>query len=228
MKVTSLLLASLPVDQLASWPISAVRVVSPPDDCSCCDPEPVACRRVFSHGGDMRKAILATTLLLASGGAAVAADNGFYLGGSVGNANVEIENLGGLSGADFKGDDTAYKLIVGIRPLDWLAVEGSYVNFGEAEDTVLGVPLKAEGDGISAFVVGFLPIGPVDLFAKGGLISWDTKVSGFDGDGTDLAYGVGAQFRVWSIGIRAEYEIFDVDDVEDLSMVSIGATFTFL
>ncbi len=45
----------------------------------------------------MRKAILATTLLLASGGAAVAADNGFYLGGSVGKANVEIENLGGLS-----------------------------------------------------------------------------------------------------------------------------------
>ena len=86
------------------------------------------------------------------------------------------------------------------------------------------MPLKAEGDGISAFVVGFLPIGPVDLFAKGGLISWDTKVSGFDGDGTDLAYGVGAQFRVWSIGIRAEYEVFDVDDVEDLSMVSIGAT----
>ena len=175
----------------------------------------------------MRKAILATTLLLATGGA-VAADNGFYLGGSVGNANVEIENLGGLSSADFKGDDTGYKFIVGIRPLDWLAVEGSYVNFGEPKDTVLGVPLEAEGDGISAFVVGFLPIGPVDLFAKGGLISWDTKVTGFDGDGTDLAYGVGAQFRVWSISLRAEYEIFDVADVKDLNMVSIGATFTFL
>jgi Outer membrane protein beta-barrel domain len=176
----------------------------------------------------MHKAILATTLLFVSGGAAVAADNGIYIGGSVGNANLEIENLGGFSSADFKGDDTAYKFIVGIRPLDWLAVEASYVNFGEPEDTIEGVSLEAEGDGISAFVVGFLPIGPVDLFAKGGLISWDSKVTGFDEDGTDLAYGVGAQFRVWGIGVRAEYEIFDVDDVEDLSLLSVGATYTFL
>ena len=47
-------------------------------------------------------------------------------------------------------------------------------------------------------------------------------------DGTDLAYGVGAQFRVWSLSLRAEYEKFDVDDVDDLNMVSVGFTFTFL
>ncbi len=175
----------------------------------------------------MRKAILAAALLVASG-SALAADNGIYIGGSVGKANLEIDNLAGIDEADFEGDDTGYKFIVGIRPLDWFGVEASYVNFGEAEDTVLGFSLEAEGDGISAFGVGFLAVGPVDLFAKGGLISWDSKVTGFDEDGTDLAYGVGAQFRVWSISVRAEYEIFDVDDVDDLSMISIGATFTFL
>jgi hypothetical protein len=47
-------------------------------------------------------------------------------------------------------------------------------------------------------------------------------------DGTDLAYGVGAQFRVWSLSLRAEYEVFDVDDVDDLNMISVGFTFTFL
>lgn len=172
----------------------------------------------------MRSAIVATSLLLASGVAA-AADNGFYLGGSVGQANLEIDDLGGVTAADFEGDDTGFKLIAGIRPLDWLAVEAAYVNFGEPEDG----GLRAEGDGISAFAVGFLPVGPVDLFAKGGLISWDSKISGsFDDDGTDLAYGAGVQFRVWSISLRAEYEIFDVDDIDDLSMASIGATFTFL
>ncbi|HEX2492612.1 MAG TPA: outer membrane beta-barrel protein [Steroidobacter sp.] len=176
----------------------------------------------------MRKAFLATALLLASGGAAMAADNGVYLGASVGKANLDIDNIGGVSAADFKGEDTGYKLIAGIRPLDWLAVEASYVNFGEPDDTVGGVNLQAEGDGISAFAVGFLAIGPVDLFAKGGLISWDSKVSGgFDDDGTDLAYGAGAQVRVWSISLRAEYEVFDVEDV-DLNMASIGVTYTFL
>ena len=104
------------------------------------------------------------------------------------------------------------------------------MNFGEPEDDVLGSPLEAEGDGISAFAVGFLPIGPVDLFAKAGLIAWDSKIDGgvFDDDGTDLAYGVGAQFRVLGLSIRAEYEKFDDQRRRDLDMISIGVTYTFL
>jgi hypothetical protein len=178
----------------------------------------------------MRKAILFAVALFALPVLpAVAADNGFYLGGSVGQANLKIDDISdGISTADFKGDDTAFKLIAGIRPLDWLGVEAAYVNFGEPEDTVLNQKLKADGDGISAFAVGFLPTGPVDLFAKVGLISWDSKISGsFDDDGTDLAYGVGAQFRVLGLSIRAEYEKFDISDV-DLDMVSVGLTYTFL
>jgi opacity protein-like surface antigen len=178
----------------------------------------------------MRKAILFAAALLALPALpAVAADNGFYLGGSVGQANLKIDDLtDGVGVQDFDADDTAFKLIAGIRPLDWLGVEAAYVNFGEPEDTVLGQKLEAEGDGISAFAVGFLPTGPVDLFAKAGLISWDSKISGsFDDDGTDLAYGFGAQFRVLGLSIRAEYEKFDISDV-DLDMISVGLTYTFL
>jgi opacity protein-like surface antigen len=179
----------------------------------------------------MRKAILFAAALLALPVLpAVAADNGFYLGGSVGQAGLKIDDLtdGALPNDDFDGDDTAWKLIAGFRPLDWLGLEAAYVNFGEPEDTVLGQKLKAKGDGISAFAVGFLPTGPVDLYAKVGLISWDSKIaSGFDDSGTDLAYGVGAQFRVLSLSIRAEYEKFDVSDV-DLDMISVGLTYTFL
>jgi hypothetical protein len=178
----------------------------------------------------MRKAILFAVALFALPVLpAVAADNGFYLGGSIGQAGLKIDDVSnGISTADFDADDLGFKLIAGIRPLDWLGVEAAYVNFGEPEDTVLGQKLKAEGDGISAFAVGFLPTGPVDLFAKVGLISWDSKISGtFDDDGTDLAYGVGAQFRVLGLSIRAEYEKFDVSDV-DLDMISVGLTYTFL
>jgi len=178
----------------------------------------------------MRKAILFAAALIALPVLpAVAADNGFYLGGSVGQANLKISDItDGISTADFDADDTAFKLIAGIRPLDWLGVEAAYVNFGEPEDTVLNQKLKADGDGISAFAVGFLPTGPVDLFAKVGLISWDSKISGsFDDSGTDLAYGVGAQFRVLGLSIRAEYEKLDISDV-DLDMISVGLTYTFL
>lgn len=174
-------------------------------------------------------ALLSPAVLLGMSVPALAADNGIYIGGSVGQANVEVDNIPELSSEDFKGDDTGYKFIVGIRPLDWLAVEANYVDFGSPKDTVAGTQVKASGDGITASVLGFLPIGPVDLFARAGLISWDTDLEGRPStDGTDLAYGVGAQFRVWSISVRAEYEKFDVDDLDDLSMFSIGATFTFL
>jgi opacity protein-like surface antigen len=179
----------------------------------------------------MRKAIvLAAALFALPVLPAVAADNGFYLGASVGQANLKIDDLTNntFEDDDFDADDLAFKLIAGIRPLDWLGVEAAYVNFGEPEDTVLGQKLKADGDGISAFAVGFLATGPVDLFAKVGLISWDSKISGsFDDDGTDLAYGAGAQFRVLGLSIRAEYEKFDISDV-DLDMVSVGVTYTFL
>jgi hypothetical protein len=179
----------------------------------------------------MRKAIvLAAALFALPVLPAVAADNGFYLGASLGQANLKIDDLTNntFENDDFDADDMAFKLIAGIRPLDWLGVEAAYVNFGEPEDTVLGQKLKADGDGISAFAVGFLATGPVDLFAKVGLISWDSKISGsFDDDGTDLAYGAGAQFRVLGLSIRAEYEKFDISDV-DLDMISVGVTYTFL
>lgn len=177
----------------------------------------------------MRNAFLLMAVL-GFGSTAMAADNGIYVGGSLGQANVEIDEIGDTT-IDIDGDDTGFKVIAGIRPLDWLGIEANYVNFGEVEDN----GLEIDADGISAFAVGFLAAGPVDLFAKGGLISWDSSI-GIDGvsgdvfseDGTDLAYGVGAQFRVWSLAVRAEYEVFDVDDVDELNMISVGLTFTFL
>lgn len=177
----------------------------------------------------MRKvisSIVVSVAALLGASVASAADNGFYLGASVGDANVEIDE--GLAQID--SNDTGFKVIAGFRPLDWLAFEANYVNFGEPEQG----QLESEADGFSGFVVGFLPIGPVDLFAKGGVVSWDGSVSLKNGpelskqDGTDLAYGVGAQFRLLSLSFRAEYELFDVDDVKDANMLSIGVTYTFL
>lgn len=177
----------------------------------------------------MTKSIVVAILLLAASGSVLAADNGIYLGGSVGQANLEVDNLAGLSAADFDGDDTAFKVIAGFRPLDWFAVEASYVDFGNPDATVLGERFEAQADGISAFAVGFFAIGPVDIFGKLGGINWDSNFSGgLKSDGTDFAYGVGAQFRFLSLSARVEYEGFDLSDVDDLNMISIGLTYTFL
>jgi hypothetical protein len=179
----------------------------------------------------MRKLMLLMGLLAASASAS-AADNGVYVGAGIGQASVEIDGIDSIAGTDFDGDDLGYKLIVGVRPLDWLGFEANYVNFGEPDDTVLGVKIKTEGYGIAGYAVGFVGLGPVDLFAKAGAMSWDTKIDTDFGrddfDGTDLAYGVGAQFRLLSLGVRAEYEVFDIDDVDDANMLSVSVTYTFL
>ena len=172
----------------------------------------------------MMRALAGTALLLLAG-AAMAADNGIYIGGSIGQANVEVED----DLADFDGDDTGFKVIAGIRPLDFLGFELNYVDLGAPEEG--GVEVDATG--IDAFAVGFLPLPLVDLFAKVGVVSWDSSVSVdgvevVDDSGEDLAYGVGAQARFGSIAVRAEYEIFDIDDTDDVNMLSLGLTWTFL
>lgn len=175
----------------------------------------------------MRRSILLATLcgLGALAGTAQAADNGFYLGASLGRSNVDISK----GPVKLDDNDTGYKLIAGFRPLDWLGVEVNYVDFGKMKER----DYQADGDAFSAFAVGFVPVGPVDLFAKAGLVNSDTKVKLRDvgqvlkSDGTNFAYGVGAQLRFLSLSVRAEYEVYDADHVKDLNMFSIGATYTF-
>ena len=174
----------------------------------------------------MRKEILWAAAMLAFGATANAADNGVYLGASLGRANVDIEQ--GLLEID--DDDTGFKIIAGVRPLDWLAVEANYVDFGEARQGIA----SADNDAFSAFGVLFLSFGPADVFGKIGLVKSDVSVrvgnlgEVFEEDGTDPAYGVGVQFRLLSLSVRAEYEIYDVDNVDDLNLFSIGVTYTFL
>lgn len=176
----------------------------------------------------MRRLLLLASSLLMAGASANAADNGFYLGASVGNANIEVDDIDALTRADFKGDDTGFKAIAGLRPLDWLGFELNYVDFGNPEDEVAGTHIETDGNGISGFVVGFLDFGPFDVFAKVGALSWDTDLGAVERDGTDLAYGVGAQFRFLSLAVRAEYELFDMEGIDDANMISLGLTYTFL
>ena len=166
---------------------------------------------------------------------AIAADNGFYLGASVGQSDIKIDD--DFEDIDFSGGDTSFKVFAGFRFLTFLAVEGSYVDFGAPSEFLEGLDSTIETDiaGYDGFVVGMLPLGIADIFIKAGFISWDASISGeFDGvterqseDGTDPAYGIGFQFRIKSFAIRAEFEYFDIEGAKYLYMYSIGGSFTF-
>lgn len=180
----------------------------------------------------MRKHIIAAAGLAAALGAApvLAVDNGIYIGASVGESGVEFDDNEGFN---FDDSDTGYKLDVGWRVMDWFGVEANYVDFGTTKGGFDTAVAEFEADGVNLSALGFLPVGPVDFFVRAGFISWDAKATLTDldltasDDGMDLSYGGGAQFRIWSLSLRAEYEVFDIADADTIDMVSIGLMWTF-
>jgi hypothetical protein len=71
----------------------------------------------------------------------------------------------------------------------------------------------------------------IDLFAKAGAFFWKTENTLLEqtlGEtGTAFAWGLGAGVHLGPIGVRIEWENFQVADPETLSMLSLGATFGF-
>lgn len=178
----------------------------------------------------MRAHCLAAFLSLAAG-AAHGADNGFYLG-----AGVSQSEIAGFENQGFDLDDTAWKIIAGFRPLEVFAVEASYMDLGSESAAVPGFgTASAEANAIAAYGLVFLPLAPIDLYAKAGLALWNVEggLSGvpgtdFDEDGTEFAYGAGIQARFGSLAIRGEYEAFDVENTDGAELFSLALTWTFL
>jgi opacity protein-like surface antigen len=170
---------------------------------------------------------------LAMSGPASATDNGFYVGLGAGQALVGDLNFDGAEGGSrsFDGDDIGFKAFAGfnfaILELVTLGVEGGYVDFGKADDG--GV--EVDSNGFDAFGVAGVQLGPIQLFGKAGVVAWDADASDGDGsvsdDGTDPAYGIGAGLQFGSIGVRAEYEYFDIDVIDDVSLISVSALWVF-
>lgn len=183
-----------------------------------------------------RHALVGTTLMVLAlllMNAESRADSGFYVGGSVGTAGIELDVDSSLT-ENFDEDDFAWKAFAGYSfpvPVVHLAVEAGYVDLGAPSGDVAGTQFEVDADGLAGFGVLGIDLGPIGVFAKYGIISWDAEFSsnGLDGsdDGSDPAYGLGASFGIASFDIRAEYEIFDIEDSEDVSMISVGLVWTF-
>lgn len=155
-------------------------------------------------------------------------DSGLYLGGSVGQSSIE-QDFGG--GVNFDEEDTGYKVFLGynfgVLPLVDLAVEADYRDFGTFEGGGGSVDMVA----FDVYGVAGLNFGPFGLFGKVGYTDADADFNFGDLSESDsesaTTYGVGAKFQLASLALRVEYETFDIDDLDDLNMISVGAVVTF-
>jgi OOP family OmpA-OmpF porin len=160
---------------------------------------------------------------------AAAADNGFYLGAGLTETNFDVD-VDGISD-DF--DDNGFKVIAGWRPLNWLAVEANYLDLGGIDED--GLEIDSSAITLSGLVLA--EIGIVDLYARVGMANWDTDFSvdagSISDDGWEPTYGVGVGVHFGSIGVRAEYERFSTEALDDqietdTDIISVSVTYTFL
>lgn len=174
------------------------------------------------------KPTAARLLLLAPllGAAAHAADHGFYLGAALGQSETRLRQ----SSINLKDTNAGYALIAGIRPIDPLAVELQYVDFGSASDGGAEADSKAG----AGFLVGYLPL-PLpllDVYGKVGAAAWKVDASNplvsLRDSGSSFAWGAGAGLHFGSLGVRLEYQEFSHSGNRNLDLLSLGATWTFL
>ncbi|MBT8090274.1 MAG: porin family protein [Gammaproteobacteria bacterium] len=158
-----------------------------------------------------------------------------YIGASVGQSYIDLDAGTPAVPAAFDEEDFGWKAMIGYEfglPSVTLGVEASYVDFGAPSGDVAGSQIEVDANGFAAFGTAGIDLGPLGVFAKFGMISWDASfnIDGFDAgsdDGTDPAYGVGVEFGLASVEVRGEYEIYDVEDSDDVSMLSVGIIWRF-
>src|SRR4029079_11616963 len=101
-----------------------------------------------------------------------AARANMYFGASAGQATTE-DNVGNFH---FEDDTNAWKVYGGFRFFKFLGVEAGYVDLGSPQDSGKGVTWKADTKAYDAFAVGALPLGPVEVFAKWGIVALDSNI----------------------------------------------------
>lgn len=200
----------------------------------------------------MKRAIVAGALLAMGGlGSSVtfaqeANTTGFYLGGGVGRFDFknDVDDLSQiddqLEGFGVNDDDNAWKLFAGYRFMPFLAVELDYIDFGRVQDTFTANgtdgDYSVEFSGIAPYVVGILPLGPVELTGKVGYLFYDAKVK-VDLDDPDLSGKSSEEDWIWGAGVGAtvfqrlalkvEYEEVNVPHGADASAFWLTGAWRF-
>jgi len=177
----------------------------------------------------------------------------WYLGGGIGQIKLDdyCNSSATITVTNCSGTDTGVKLYGGYNFHKNFAMEGGVIDFGELKATATrtddqrSLPVRTSGNSFFAAGMGKIHVHPkATLFGKAGVHRWDVEVKtditgidvGVDDDGVDFFYGIGgevAPFPNEKIKLRAEYEIFRVENFRDsgadsdFEFLSLGLTYTF-
>jgi len=159
-------------------------------------------------------------------------NSGLYLGAGLGDFSTEIDSIGDVD-LDFDEDSDASRIFAGWRFNRVIAAQLDYFDFGDSSAATNLLSIESDARGIAPSLVATLPLGPVELFVKGGWLFYDLEVTAdgdeiFDESENDPMYGVGVGITLLErLALRAEYEIIDISEIEDAEAVWITAAWRF-
>ena len=170
-----------------------------------------------------------------------AGDNpeGFYLGGGIGDFSSSVDEINSFdsiddAGIDFSDGDNAMKVFGGWNFNRFFAVQADYVDFGESSGAVTpSVSGTSDVQGIAPSIVGTIPIGPVELFGRLGMMFYevDLNLTGgrvVDESGEDLVWGAGIGIDVLDrLNLRLEYEEIDIEQLDEADALWLTAAWKF-
>ena len=184
-----------------------------------------------------RKLMVAALVFVFAGiaGTVVRADekHGLYVGAGAGYGSQEFD----ISTESFKDNTTSWKAFVGYRFMRFIGAEAAYVDFGKASDSLNfgggneNIDVKTHGETLE--ITGTLPLGSFfEVYGKAGYLWWNTDVNGTTNSnsdsGNDPVYGAGARIIIAKkVGIRLEYEKFDIKDTKSVYLTTAGLEWRF-
>lgn len=162
--------------------------------------------------------------------------DGFYLGAGLGDFSTDIDELDDVDDADldFDSDENARKAFAGWRFNRFIAVQLDFIDFERSVDArdALNV-VSTQSDGIAPSVVGTLPLGPIELFARAGILWYDLEIESgntalVDDSDRDPIFGAGIGVTIAErVNLRAEYEVVEIDQLDDSHAVWLTAAWRF-
>lgn len=147
---------------------------------------------------------------------------GFYLGGGIGDFSSEVRNINNPGdvnnvGIDFTDSNNATKLFGGWAFNRFFAVQGDYVDFGDSSGAVSpSVRGQNNVKGFAPSIVGTIPIGPIELFGRLGMMFYDVNVDlnggrVIDDTASDMVWSAGVGLDIKDrANLRLEYEEIDI------------------
>ena len=163
----------------------------------------------------------------------------------MGQFNVQIDDIDQTDDAieRLDDDDTAWKAFAGYRFGPFIAVEAAYIDFGtpnsRSDASGSNGDFRVDVSGFAPYVIGTVPLGPVELFAKIGYYFYDVDLAvdiddplAPDVDSSssdeDLLYGGGVGITLFKrLNARLEYERIDSDVLDDADAIWLSGSWRF-